>query len=260
MNLLMDRSLADGYTSNSQRARRMTEGWVAREIFCPRCHRPTIERLPSNYPVGDFKCPSCNSFFELKSRASRWCNIVNDGAYGTLIERITSNTNPDWFFLSYDSRSCTVRQLFVVPKQFFTPSIVIKRTPLGPKSRRAGWVGAKLTLQQVPIQGRISIVKNGQPVDDKQIRADLKTAGMLSVNNLRARGWLLDVLKCVNEIETDEFRLRMMYDRFEGRLQALHPDNHHVRDKIRQQLQELRDRGVVEFVSPGLYRKITVHG
>ena len=34
----------------------------------------------------------------------------------------------------------------------------------------------------------------------------------------------------------------------------LHPDNRHVRDKIRQQLQVLRDHGYLEFVSRGSYR------
>ncbi|WP_297015837.1 hypothetical protein [uncultured Dialister sp.] len=43
--------------------------------------------------------------------------------------------------------------------------------------------------------------------------------------------------------------------RFEERLQILHPDNHTIRAKIRQQLQLLRDRGLLEFVSPGVYRK-----
>lgn len=256
MNLAMDTSLAVGYKSNSQKARRMTEGWVEREIFCPRCGRLTLEKLPNNYPVGDFICPKCKGYFELKSKASRWYNIVNDGAYETLIKRIESDTNPDWFFLSYDKRKNTVRQLFIVPKQFFTPSIVIKRKPLGPKSKRAGWVGAKLTLKQVPIQGRISIVDNGRPVGEKHVLANMKAAGLLSVSNIEARGWLLDVLNCVNEIESDEFKLQEMYDRFEGRLQALHPENHHIRDKIRQQLQELRDRGVIEFVKRGHYRKI----
>ena len=34
----------------------------------------------------------------------------------------------------------------------------------------------------------------------------------------------------------------------EDRPHALHPDNKHVNDKIRQQLQVLKDEGVVEFV------------
>ena len=44
-----------------------------------------------------------------------------------------------------------------------------------------------------------------------------------------------------------------MYD-FENELSLKHPNNHHVKDKIRQQLQVLRDKGYIDFVRPGLYK------
>jgi len=40
----------------------------------------------------------------------------------------------------------------------------------------------------------------------------------------------------------------------EGVIARLHPENRHVRDKIRQQLQVLRDKGLVEFLGRGEYR------
>jgi type II restriction enzyme len=40
----------------------------------------------------------------------------------------------------------------------------------------------------------------------------------------------------------------------ERSLAQLHPANRHVRDKIRQQLQVLRDLGLLEFVGRGKYR------
>jgi type II restriction enzyme len=41
-----------------------------------------------------------------------------------------------------------------------------------------------------------------------------------------------------------------------GALAKLHPNNAHVRDKIRQQLQVLRDLGLLEFLGDGNYRLI----
>jgi type II restriction enzyme len=64
---------------------------------------------------------------------------------------------------------------------------------------------------------------------------------------------MADVLACVREIRKPEFSLRDMYA-FEERLGALHEDNRNVRPKIRQQLQVLRDRGVLEFLKRGTYR------
>ena len=56
-------------------------------------------------------------------------------------------------------------------------------------------------------------------------------------------------------IENKDFTLDQIY-RFEELLAEKHPDNHHVKDKIRQQLQMLRDNGIIEFTGRGHYRKI----
>jgi hypothetical protein len=41
---------------------------------------------------------------------------------------------------------------------------------------------------------------------------------------------------------------------FEGELASVYPDNKHIKDKIRQQLQVLRDKGYLEFMGRGKYR------
>lgn len=71
----------------------------------------------------------------------------------------------------------------------------------------------------------------------------------------RRAGWLFDVLNCINSIPTSEFYLADVY-RFTQELQRKHMDNHHVEAKIRQQLQFLRDKGFIEFLDRGHYRKI----
>lgn len=43
---------------------------------------------------------------------------------------------------------------------------------------------------------------------------------------------------------------------YEGVLSTKYPLNKNVRPKIRQQLQILRDMGIIEFTQPGIYRKI----
>ncbi len=52
------------------------------------------------------------------------------------------------------------------------------------------------------------------------------------------------------------FSLNEVYG-FEEELKSKHPENNFVKDKVRQQLQILRDRNIIEFVSRGKYRKIT---
>ena len=63
----------------------------------------------------------------------------------------------------------------------------------------------------------------------------------------------MDVLQCVDKLE-DDFTLNDMYA-FTEYLQCKHPDNSFVQPKIRQQLQVLRDKGFLEFISRGHYRK-----
>jgi len=58
---------------------------------------------------------------------------------------------------------------------------------------------------------------------------------------------------CVEKISRKEFSLNEMYA-FEKDLSKKHPDNKHVKDKIRQQLQVLRDKDYLEFTSRGNYR------
>ena len=77
----------------------------------------------------------------------------------------------------------------------------------------------------------------------------------LQTSKLESRGWLMDVLKCVERIPNDDFNLDEVYA-FADELQRKHPENNFVRDKIRQQLQYLRDKGFVQFVERGRYRKI----
>jgi type II restriction enzyme len=82
-------------------------------------------------------------------------------------------------------------------------------------------------------------------------------ARLRPLENIRhdARGWTLDVLNVVRGLNKNEFILQEVYA-FATHLQKLHPDNRHVRDKIRQQLQVLRDLGLVEFLGGGRYRSL----
>lgn len=68
-------------------------------------------------------------------------------------------------------------------------------------------------------------------------------------------GWKKDVFECLLRIEKDIFTLNEVYQ-FEEKLSKLHPNNRHIPDKIRQQLQELRNIGLLEFFGGGVYRKL----
>lgn len=256
MNFDFDSGLATQYHSSSQKIRVMSESWVANNIFCPRCGNPHIRKLDNNLPVADFQCDCCGAIFELKSKQGKIGKKIADGAYGTMVERISSTQNPDLFVMSYTEKLSVINML-VIPKFLFVPPIIEKRKPLGKNARRAGWVGCNILIQDIPAQGKIDIIRNQVISNVDDVVHMYKHIEKLQTNHMESRGWLLDVLNCVNQIPSAEFTLGEIYAYAED-LQQKHIENHNIEAKIRQQLQILRDKGFIEFVGRGKYRKITL--
>lgn len=241
------------YDSGSQNARVWTEHWVGSSLYCPNCGHQQISQFPANRPAADFFCAECAEEFELKSQKRPFGAKVVDGAFRTMSERVAAENNPDLLLLRYDLDRRVVRDVTIVPKQFFVAEIIEKRKPLAPSARRANWVGCNILLGHIPAAGKIHLVRDGEEVAKKAVLAQWRRTLFLRNAHGESRGWLLEVLRCVEMIGHAEFDLAAVY-RFEDRLRSIFPDNHHVREKIRQQLQVLRDNGLLEFKGRGQYR------
>jgi type II restriction enzyme len=253
MNILFDTKIAEAYKSTSQKIRVLTEDWVDKEVFCPACGT-NISNYENNRPVADFYCPNCGEEYELKSKKDSIGKKIVDGAYRTMIERLNSSDNPNFFFLNYDPIKFEVLNFIVIPKHFFTSEIIEKRKPLSLTARRAGWVSCNILLQDIPESGKIFYIKNGKPEDKEIIVSNWqKTLFLRETRNQELKGWILDVMKCIDKLGKKEFSLQEVYQ-FEKYLQDKHPSNQYVKDKIRQQLQFLRDKGYLEFLDRGKYK------
>jgi hypothetical protein len=126
-------------------------------------------------------------------------------------------------------------------------------------------------------------------VSPEEVREKFKRVKPLKDISVTQRGWTLDVLNIVRRITEEkhasvldcggkrsatplshrshassqsgvtaaalqnEFTTADAYA-FTRELERLHPDNRHVRDKIRQQLQVLRDLGLLLHVERGIWR------
>ena len=62
-------------------------------------------------------------------------------------------------------------------------------------------------------------------------------------------------MNCIDALDKKAFSLDEIYA-FEKSLQSKHPENRHIKDKIRQQLQSLRDKGYLEFLGKGRYEVV----
>jgi type II restriction enzyme len=254
MNLSFNTRLAEGYTSNSQIARILTENWVLNNSYCPSCGNLPLNEFENNRPVADFYCEKCSEEFELKSKGGKLTNTITDGGYSTMVERINSKNNPNFFFLTYN-KEWNVNDFLIIPKQFFTEEIIIKRLPLSPTARRAGWIGCNIDISKVADSGKIFLVKGSRIINSEIVNKSFNKTLFLRDKSIEAKGWVLDILKCIDEIKYETFNLEEVY-RFENKLKMKYPNNNFIKDKIRQQLQILRDKGIIDFVGRGKYKKI----
>lgn len=252
MHLNMDSEAISLYKSKAQQARVVTEKWVATNAFCPNC-AGKLENYANNSPVADLFCALCSEDFELKATSKRFGKSIPDGAYNTMINRLYSRTNPNLMLLQYDTTDWSVTNFAAIPKYFFTPDIILKRPPLALTARRAGWIGCNILIGRIPADGFIKIVTDKEILRVEDVTTYWhKTTFLKNIKNIESRGWLLETMRCINAINKKQFTLTEVYQ-FENSLQDLYPNNRHIKDKLRQQLQILRDAGYLNFIGRGNY-------
>jgi type II restriction enzyme len=250
--LQLPRAGLERYKSNSQRARIATEAWATKNLYCLDCDSDELSCSPPNTAAVDYICPNCDASFQLKAQSHSFGSKILDAAYATMLEKIREDETPNLVALHYDLASWSVRNVFLVPQFAFSISAIEKRKPLAPTARRAGWVGCNILLTEIPPDARISLVANGKPTNPSMARKQFAKVRPLSKLRPEMRGWTLDVLNLVRSLHKQNFSLSDAYS-LEPHLASLHPANRHIRDKIRQQLQILRDLGLITFLGKGEY-------
>ena len=253
MNLKLDPAIGCRYTNTSQIVRVMTEHWCANNLSCPVCGHHKISQNQNNTPAVDFNCRECKSNYQLKSR-KLWNNsTITDAGYEAMIKSIKGNSRPHLLIMGYTTDSY-VYNLMLIPYFFFSETCIQKRKPLSPNAKRANWVGCNIKLDLIAPEGKIMIVENGNEIPNSKIMHQYSRITGIAEFPLESRGWLLDVFHLTSQYGNREFTLREMYSH-EAYLAALHPDNKHIKDKIRQQLQYLRDQNLIEFLGRGVYKR-----
>lgn len=252
MNLTCDLSLAANYHSASQQARVISEGWFLKNVYCLACDADSVKQTTANTKATDFICPKCMHHYELKAFERRPLRSLPDGAFKSMMQLVTSGTAPTLCLLEH-TEEWQIRSLTAFHSSFLVPDVVEKRPPLAPTARRAGWVGCNIRLDHIASDGEIAVVDDGvvQPVAEvrKRFQRFLPLAG----KSAEQRGWTLLTLRMIRALQKTSFNLQDLYG-MEKDFAKSYPDNRHIKDKIRQQLQILRDLGVLAFEERGEYR------
>ena len=252
MNLNLNLALGDGYKNETQKARVISEAWAEKNAFCCSCGG-ILTRSRNNSRVLDFRCINCQGEFELKSTRGNFSSKAPDGAFKTMIARLSDASSPDFFFLTYDPKCFRVTNFFAVPTCFLDATVIEKRKPLSSTARRAGWVGCNIVMNRIPEAGKVFYVKNSEILKRSDVITTWgRTTFLRQETNLEAGGWSLEILRNIQSLNSREFTLQKMYE-FEPQLKKRFPRNNFIKAKIRQQLQVLRDAGLITFEGQGHY-------
>ena len=252
MNLNLDCKDFLGYKSLSQRARVLTEKWGTNNLYCPACSSNQIVKEPNNREAIDFVCPECDAPFQMKASQNPIGRKIVDAAYDAMKRAVLADKFPHLLIMHYSLDVLKIFDILAIPKYFLPLSAIEARKPLASTARRAGWAGCNIVLDNVPPDGRIDVVKNGVVHSKDDVRRRFRLSRGLSHVETLKRGWVLDVLTALRSLNKTEFNLNEVYS-LENQLADLHPSNRHIRDKIRQQLQVLRDIGHLTFLGEGRY-------
>jgi type II restriction enzyme len=212
-----------------------------------------LSRLQNNTQASDYSCPSCGFWYQLKGQKSPIRSSIADGAFEAMMNAIRNDETPNFYFMQYELATWRVKNLLLVPSFAFPPSAIIKRKPLSVTARRAGWTGCNIALNRIPVEARIAVVTENQAASESEVREKFKRVKPLKDISVAQRGWTLDVLNAIRRLGKTEFTTADTYA-FTRELEKLHPDNRHVQDKIRQQLQVLRDLGLLLHIERGIWR------
>ena len=243
----------EDYTSGAQRARVVTEPWAEENLYCPGCASRRLHSFKANTPAKDYRCPSCEEIFQLKSQKKPFATRIQDAAYSKMCEAIEQDEIPNFFALHYDPERWRVRNLTLIPRFAISLSAIEKRNPLSPSAERHGWVGCNILLEFVPAEARISVIANGIPVKPALVRKQFERLRPFKGMGVKVRGWTLDVLNVVRSLGKIEFTVEEVHAA-KHLFERLHPANRHVRHKVRQQLQILCALRFIERIAPGRYR------
>ena len=244
-----------GYKSASQRTRRITEPWGTENLYCCACPRDQLNPEKTNAQVSDFRCPECVERYQLKSQSKKLGGRILGSNYQKMVDAILGNQSPNFFLLHYQLPEWLVRNLLVIPRFAISPSVIIQRKPLSISARRSNWTGYVLDVGLIPESAKIPLVVEGAEIPRRVVREQFSRIAKIQTLKPEQRGWTLDVLRCVESLHSEAFTNDDVYA-FEPELARLYPGNRHIRDKIRQQLQVLRDRGFLQQPARGHWQRL----
>ena len=177
---------------------------------------------------------------------------IPDGAYETMLSAVKSDTSPALLVMRYDMIEWMVRDLIVIPSFALTEHAIIPRKPLSVNARRAGWIGCNIDLSKIAPNARVRLVEQGVAQSRQFVTDSYARLRPLQSIEVKQRNWTLAVLNGIENLPKRQFTTKEAYQ-METAISQTFPRNKNIRPKIRQQLQVLRDLGIIKHLERGLW-------
>jgi DNA-directed RNA polymerase subunit RPC12/RpoP len=145
VNLSMPTELAIAGVDNLDRARVLADFWAEHNLYCPNCSSEKLTRADS--PAGEFSCPDCRSRFQIKGQPTRFGKSVVGGEFDSVTRAMGNGKTSGYFFLHYDARSWTVRDLLLVPRLAIPDAAIARRA-----------ASCHFVLDRIPAEARIAMI------------------------------------------------------------------------------------------------------
>ncbi len=235
------------FKSKSQQARFVTERWAAANLYCPQCGS-YLSPLPNNTPVIDLQCKICNLQFQLKSKTQAFGKSVPGGDYHHMVQSVQMRQHPSFFLLQWDANDYLVTNVQLIHKDCIEEDCIVRRQKIA-----SGFEGFNLDLKLVLRSGRIPIVYEGREIEKDTVLSQWKAITKIIPSMSSLNGWQKEVMRFIdslgNEFYASDFEDQCLI------WEAKYPNNNHIAAKVRQQLQMLRNKGLIQFDGKGKYRR-----
>ena len=122
------------------------------------------------------------------------------------------------------------------------------------------WTVDDLNRLRAPVEAlRMSLprtpnLREGETEGPQRLRLRPKQLDRLLIS---MPGWMQLTMEGVTSIESDIFTMEQVANACAPLVSARYPSNNHPRQKLRQQMQRLRDLGLVKFLGKGHYERLT---
>jgi type II restriction enzyme len=196
--------------------------------------------------------------FQLKSTKNfpnnHFPSIITGAEYHATLASLEQGVFPSLILLHYEPQLREVQDGLLIHRLTITRNSISQRAPLKESARRARWTGTNILLGKIPDIGRIPMIQESKIVPKKTVMHNWQSVEEILKGDLDKRGWIAEIMLVLDKLP-EIFSLEDVYS-YEQQLGSKYPNNKHVKDKIRQQIQVLRDRGYLKFISRGKYLKL----